>query len=408
MALAIFVVAYVFIAGVQWRGLGIDRVGAALLGAVAMVVLGVVTPDQAFHQAVDANTLLLLLGMMLLSVYLAEAAAFRAAAAFVIRHTRTPRGLLVGVAVVSAVLSAFLVNDTVCLMLTPLVLTVVLEAELPVVPYLLALAMASNAGSAATFTGNPQNMLIGVASKLGYARFTAFMALPAALSVGVVVAVLLFAFRKSLPTAPLKASPHPPVDRRLLAITLTGLLGVMIAFFLGLPMSWSAITGAAGVMVIAGRPPRTVLERVDFPLLVFFAGLFVLVYGINTTPLVGDLRHAFAPLMSGSPTRQAFGFSGLTVVGSNLFSNVPFVMLARTWVPTLANPKLGWEVLALSSTLAGNLTLIGSVANLIVFEGARGKATLSFWSYLRYGVPVTVLSLILGLGALLIEHALFG
>jgi Na+/H+ antiporter NhaD/arsenite permease-like protein len=408
VALGIFLVAYLFIAGARRRGLGIDRVGAALLGAVAMVVLGVVTPDQAFHRAVDADTLLLLLGMMLLSVYLAEAAAFRAAAAFVIRHTRTPRGLLVGVAVVSAVLSAFLVNDTVCLMLTPFVLAVVLEAELPVVPYLLALAMASNAGSVATFTGNPQNMLIGVASGLGYARFAAFMALPAALSVGVVVVVLLFAFRHTLPRAPLRASPHPPVNRRLLFITLAGLFGVMAAFFFGLPMSWSAITGAALVMVLAGHPPRTVLERVDFPLLVFFAGLFVLVFGINTTPLVGDLRHAFAPLMTGSPTRQAFGFSILSVVASNLFSNVPFVMLARAWVPTLPNPKLGWEVLALSSTLAGNLTLIGSVANLIVFEGARGKARLSFWGYLKFGVPVTCLSLVLGLGALLIEHAIFG
>jgi Na+/H+ antiporter NhaD/arsenite permease-like protein len=268
--------------------------------------------------------------------------------------------------------------------------------------------MASNAGSVATFTGNPQNMLIGVASHLGYARFSAYMALPAALSVAVVIAVLLFAFGPSLPQGPLHQAPQPPLDKRLLVTTLAMLLAVVVAFFAGLPMGWSALTGAAGAMLLAGRPPRPRISRVDYPLLVFFAGLFVLVYGINTTPVVDDLRALFAPLLTGSPARQAFGFSALSLVASNLFSNVPYVMLAKDWVPTLANPKLGWEVLALSSTLAGNLTLIGSVANLIVFEGAGEASDLSFLGYLKYGAPVTLLSLLAGLGALLLEHALFG
>jgi Na+/H+ antiporter NhaD/arsenite permease-like protein len=120
-----------------------------------------------------------------------------------------------------------------------------------------------------------------------------------------------------------------------------------------------------------------------------------------------EIRELFGPLMAGPPWRETLGFAALTLVASNLFSNVPFVMLARTWVPTLQNPELGWHVLALCSTLAGNLTLIGSVANLIVFEAARDKVKMSFMDYLRVGVPVTLLSFLVGLAVLLAEHALF-
>jgi Na+/H+ antiporter NhaD/arsenite permease-like protein len=380
-----------------------------------MVVLGVVTPAEVFNHsadpalhAVDLDTLVLLLGMMLLAAYLAQAAFFRAAGAYTVRLAHTPRRLLAAVAGISALLSAFLVNDTVCLMLTPLVLAVVEDARLPPIPYLLAVCMGSNSGSVATFTGNPQNMLIQGASGLSYAKFAAYMALPALLSTGIVIALLLYLFRKELPTQRFEPHPPPPpVDRLLLALTVAVLVAVVVAFFAGLPMSWSALTGAAVVMALARREPRALMERVDFVLLVFFASLFVVVYGVNKHGWALEIRALFAPLMSGPPWRETLGFAALTLVASNLFSNVPFVMLARTWVPSLQNPELGWHVLALCSTLAGNLTLIGSVANLIVFEAARDKVKLSFVGYLRVGLPVTLLSFLVGLAVLLAEHALF-
>ena len=413
MAFAIFALSYVFIAGFRLPGLKLDRAGGALLGAAAMIAFRVVTPEQAFghsamsaQQAVNVDTLLLLFGMMLLATYLAEAGVFQSAGAFALRLTRTPRGLLVGIAAVSALLSAFLVNDTVCVVLTPLVLLVVEAAGLPAVPYLLAVCMASNAGSVATFTGNPQNMLIGVASGLRYARFALYMFAPAVLSTAVVVAVLLFAFRRTLPSGTLTETVRPPLERRLFLVTAAVIAGVVVAFFLGLPMGWSALSGAVLVMILSGRPPREALEKVDYVLLVFFASLFVIVFGVQVTGAVDKMRQLFAPLIAGSEVHVTFGFSLLSVVASNLFSNVPYVMLARSWVPSLPNPQLGWEVLALSSTLAGNLTLIGSVANLIVFETARGKAEISFMGYLKVGVPVTLISLVLGLGALLAEHAI--
>jgi Na+/H+ antiporter NhaD/arsenite permease-like protein len=415
VALAIFLFTYVFIAGIRLPFPKLDRPGGALVGAVLMVVAGVVAPAEVFNyssdpsrHAVDMDTLVLLLGMMLLADYLSQAAFFRAAGAWALRKAHTPRLLLVAVACMSAFLSAFLVNDTICLMLTPLVLVVVEEARLPPIPYLLAVCMASNSGSVATFTGNPQNMLIQGASQLPYAQFVAYMALPAVLSTAVVVVSLLFFFRKELSHERFEVHPPPPpVDWPLLGLTLVTLLGVVAAFFAGLPMSWSALTGAAVVMTLARRHPRQAIERVDYVLLLFFACLFVVVYGVNKAGWADDIYRVFSPFMSGPPWRETLGFAGLTLVASNLFSNVPFVMLARAWVSTLHDPVLGWHVLALGSTLAGNLTLVGSVANLIVFEAARGKADISFLGYLRVGLPVTLISFVLGLAVLLAEHALF-
>ncbi len=415
MALAIFLFTYVFIAGVRLPFIKLDRPGGALLGATLMVVAGVVTPAEVFghstergRQAIDMDTLVLLLGMMLLAVYLAQANFFRAAGARALKVAHTPRLLLVAVTFVSAFLSAFLVNDTVCLFLTPLVLAVVEDARLPPAPYLLAVCMGSNSGSVATFTGNPQNMLIQGASGLGYARFAAYMALPALLSTAIVAVSLLYLFRRDLPAA--RFDTHPPpleVNRRLLTLGLGGLLGVVVAFFAGLPMSWSALAGGVLVMTLSGHDSREALERVDWVLLLFFASLFVVVHGVNKAGWAEEIRHLFSPLMAGPPWRETLGFAGLTLVASNLFSNVPFVMLARAWVPAMQEPELAWHVLALGSTLAGNLTLVGSVANLIVFEAARGRVRMGFMDYLRVGVPVTLISFAVGLGVLLAEHALF-
>lgn len=415
MALAIFLFTYVFIAGARLPFLKLDRPGGALLGALLMVVVGVVTPAEVFghsphpnQQAIDGDTILLLLGMMLLAEYLSLANFFRFAGARAVRVAHTPRLLLVAITVVSALLSAFLVNDTVCLMLTPLVLAVVDDARLPPAPYLLAVCMGSNSGSVATFTGNPQNMLIQGASGLSYASFAAYMALPAVLSTAIVAGALVYLFRHDLPAK--RFDTHPPsldVDRKLLRLSGAVLLGVVVAFFLGLPMSWSALAGGVLVMTLSGREPRPTLERVDWVLLLFFSSLFVVVFGVNKAGWADDIRRLFSPLMAGPPWRETLGFAGLTLVASNLFSNVPFVMLARSWVPTLQNPELGWHVLALGSTLAGNLTLVGSVANLIVFEAARGKVNMTFLGYLRIGLPVTLVSFVVGLAVLLAEHLLF-
>lgn len=407
MALAVFLLTYVFLAGFKLPYVKLDRTSAALAGAAAMVALGVIAPRE-IAESIDVDTIVLLLGMMLLAAYLTRAAFFRACAYYVLRLSRTPRGLLFALIGISGVLSAFLVNDTVCLMLTPLTLALVARADLPPLPYLLGLCMASNAGSAATFTGNPQNMIIGVASKIPYGHFAAYMALPALASLGIVYAVILYFFRGDLPSKSIHPEGTPPqVDKRLLTICVAAIAGILIAFFVGLPMSWSALVGAAVVMVVAGVEPEAQLKKIDFELLLFFACLFIVVHGVNKEGWSEQMRQLFVPMMHGSAVQESFGFSALSLVASNLFSNVPFVMLARAWVPTMRDPVLGWQVLALSSTLAGNLTLIGSVANLIVFEGAKNTVKVTFWQYLRVGLPATLLSLIVGLLILLAERQLF-
>ncbi|MFZ5438805.1 MAG: SLC13 family permease [Myxococcota bacterium] len=408
MALAVFLLTYVFLAGFKLPFVKLDRTGAALAGAAAMVALRVISPSE-IATAVDVDTLVLLLGMMLLASYLTRAGFFKTTAYWVLKHSHTPRGLLLAVVVISGVLSAFLVNDTVCLMLTPLVLMLVKDAGLPPLPYLLALAMSANAGSTATFTGNPQNMIIGVASRIPYAHFIGYMALPALVSMAIVFGVLLFTFGRELPQRSIHPEGHPPrMDRRLMILCSVALTGIVIAFFAGLPMSWSALVGAAAVLVLAGVDPEEQLRKIDYGLLLFFACLFLVVHGVNKEGWATTMRDVFAPLMVGGPIRESYGFTALTLLASNLFSNVPFVMLARVWVPTMVDPVLGWQVLALASTLAGNLTLIGSVANLIVFEGAKDTVKVTFWQYFRVGAPATLLSLVAGVAVLLAERALVG
>ena len=175
LAVVIFCVTYLLISGRQLKILPLNRPAAALLGTVLMVAFGVLTPEQAYR-AVDYDTLVLLLGMMLISAYLFLAGFFDWAADWILRRARTPQALLLHLIFTSGILSALLVNDIVCLMLTPLVVAVMVRGKLPLAPYLLALAMSANLGSVATLVGNPQNMIIGHLSRIPFLRFSASLA----------------------------------------------------------------------------------------------------------------------------------------------------------------------------------------------------------------------------------------
>jgi len=406
-ALVVFTLTYLAIAAGRVPWLSIDRPAAALLGAVMMVATGVLLPAEA-GAAVNGDTLGLLLGMMILAAYLAEAGFFRWASWRVIRAAGTPRSLLWGLTLTAGVLSAFLVNDTVCLLMTPLVVRIIDDADLPPLPYLLAIAFGSNAGSVATLTGNPQNMLVGTLSGISYPRFAAALALPAAASLLVVAAVLHLQFRGQLPRRVLtnQALPEPPLDHRLLRRALLAAALAVAGFLAGFPLAWTALFAAALLMAVAGRAPREALARVDWPLLLFFAGLFVVVAGVGRAGLAERFYQAFAPWLGASLERQVVAFSGFTVVASQVVSNVPFVLLAGHWIPRLVDPELLWLATALSSTLAGNLTVVGSVANIIVLELAGARGRIGFWRFLRYGAVVTTVTLAASIALLLGERAL--
>jgi Na+/H+ antiporter NhaD/arsenite permease-like protein len=407
-AIGIFALTYLAVAAGRLPWLSLDRPAAALLGAVLMVAAGVLTPAEA-GAAVNGDTLGLLLGTMILSAYLAQAGFFRWASGWILRAVSGPRTLLWAVVFTAGGLSALLVNDTVCLMTTPLVVALVDDADLPALPYLLALAFGANAGSVATLTGNPQNMIVGTLSGISYARFSAALALPAAASLCIVAGVLHAIFRRDLPRGPLArhtpAAPAP-VDRPLLTRSLAATALATLGFLAGFPLAWTALFSAALLMAVAGRAPREALQRVDWPLLVFFAGLFVVVAGVARAGVAALAYDLAAPALGDAPERQALVFSAFAVVGSQLVSNVPFVLLAGEWIPRLAEPRLLWLATALASTLAGNLTIIGSVANVIVLELAGSRARIGFWRFLAIGAAVTATTLAAGLAVLLAERAL--
>lgn len=406
-ALLVFTATYLAIAAGRIPWLSLDRPAAALLGAVLMVATGVLAPGEA-GAAVNGDTLGLLLGMMVLSAYLGEAGFFRWASWKVITSVATPVALLWGLTFAAGTLSAFLVNDTVCLMMTPLVLRIVDDAELPPLPFLLATAFGSNAGSVATLTGNPQNMIAGTLSGISFARFASALALPAAVALVLVAALLHALFRRSLPRRPLASGrlERPLLDRALTAKAAAATVLVLAGFLAGLPMAWTALAGAALVMAVGGRSPREALMRVDWPLLLFFAGLFVVVAGVGRSGAADRMFRAIEPFLGTGAVRQAAVFSAFTVAGSQLVSNVPFVVLAGQWIPRLAEPDQLWLATALASTLAGNLTPVGSVANLIVLELAGARGRIGFWRFLGYGALVTASTLAASLAILLAERAL--
>jgi Na+/H+ antiporter NhaD/arsenite permease-like protein len=350
--------------------------------------------------------------MMVIAAYLMEAAFFRTTAWWIVTRTKSARSLLWTLVFVSGGLSALLVNDTVCLMFTPLVVAVITEAQLPSLPYLLALATATNVGGAVTFTGNPQNMIVGMAAHeagiLPYGEYL-LLALPAGVLCLVVDAALIaWMFRRDLPVGPLRdrAPPRPYLDKVLAIKALAALLLFVVLASAGVSLAGAAITAAALLILVARHAPRKALGRVDWVLLLFFAGLFVVVTGLAKSGALERIMASLEPILARGDAVGLIVFAILTVVGSNVVSNVPFVLVAVHWVKRMPDPRWGYVVLAFASTLAGNLTLFGSVANLIVFEGAGKAGEVGFLRFLRYGAVITVATLAAAMAVFAVERAL--
>ncbi len=393
-ALAILVLTYVGVAAGGVPGLRLDRAGVAFLGGAAMIALGPLSLDESFG-AIDFNTIALLVGMMIVVAHLKVSGAFRALGSLAIEHAHAPFVLLVTVTILAGVLSAFLVNDAICLVMTPIVMQVVRALGRNPVPYLVATATASNCGSVATITGNPQNMVIGATSKIPYPAFAAALSPVAAFGLVAVVVVVFFAFRKEFAKDG-TISPHLMRGRMHGGQVVKASVvcaGLAIAFFAGVPPAEAAVVGGAILLFTRQIKPMRIYREIDGPLLLLFAGLFIVVAGAERAILTPE-RVAMA---------KSFGLdvpwrlSLFTAVLSNLVSNVPAVLILRPFIPSLGDPQRAWLVVAMASTLAGNLTLIGSVANLIVAERARTEgAPISFWAYFKVGLPLTLLTLAAG------------
>lgn len=372
----------------------VDRTGVAIIGAAVTVVTGVIPWDQAVA-AVDAHTLVLLFGMMIVAAYLRLSGFFRLVTDLAVRRARTAVGLLGMIIVAAGGLSALFVNDVVCLVVAPVVVEVTRRLRLPPLPYLIALAMAANVGSVATLTGNPQNMLIGSFSGIGYRSFLLRELPVAIIGLVVVFAVIRLRYRRELP-ASLELMELPgrfPVHYPLMIKTLVVVLIMLGAFLAGVPIALVAIAGAAYTLLTRRVKPEKVYREIDWELLVLFSGLFVVMGGVEVSGLARELLGVAAATNLHRPAVLTV----VTAVFSNLVSNVPAVLLFKSVVPAFGEPTRGWLLLAMASTLAGNLTILGSVANLIVVEEARaGGIAITFLEYGTVGVPVTLGTLLAG------------
>jgi Na+/H+ antiporter NhaD/arsenite permease-like protein len=326
---------------------------------------------------------------------LRRAGFFQIVANRVIHHAHTPRQLLAYIIVASGVLSAIFLNDTIVLVFTPLVLDICLALNQRPIPYLVALVTAANIGSVATIIGNPQNMLIGVSSDISFNAFTAYLAPVALAGLVVIWVVVALAFHRDLRGRLVK---EPVVGlrtkRRLLGKSLVATAVMVAGFVLGFPIPLAALTGAAILLISRRIEPEAVFREIDLSLLVFFSGLFIVTGAIESVGLSGQLFSFPQPLAE----RGVAALSLVAVVLSNLVSNVPAVLLFRPYIPDFPMPEQAWLTLAMSTTLAGNLTLLGSVANLIVAEIAyRRDVNLSFTEYLKAGPLITLFSLAIGI-----------
>jgi Na+/H+ antiporter NhaD/arsenite permease-like protein len=392
-AYIIFVATYIVLAAGRFPGLRIDRTGASIVGASLMVAFGVLSFTDAL-QAVDWPTIVLLLGMMIVVANLRLSGFFRVSSAFVVQRAHGPKSLLAGVVLVTGVFSAFFVNDTMCIVMTPLVLEITLALGRNPVPYLLGVAMSSNAGSVATITGNPQNMMIGSLSHIPYRLFIWKLA-PVALVSLLLTWIILVAFYKTefrgaafVQTDPLRVRVNAPLLWKSLFVA----VGMVACFFAGWPVAQVAIVAGAMLLVTRRVKPEKVYHEIDWPLLALFAGLFVVVAAVERTSLDADLFRV----------ASRFGLHKVPVLTffaaflSNIVSNVPAVLLFRPVMSHLADPARGWLTLAMATTLAGNFTILGSMANLIVVQRARREVKIGFWEYFRAGSVLTVLTLAFG------------
>ena len=402
-AAVILTVTYIGIAFAWLPRVNIDRPAAAFIGGLLMVLFGIISFGEAVT-AINFHILGLLLGMMMLIAGLQAVGFFNLVVVKSLSIADTPRRLLLLVVTATAVASAFFVNDAVVLLFTPIIVQTCRQRQVNPVPYLIAEAMASNIGSTATIVGNPQNMLIGITAGISFTRFFLYL-LPVAAVATIVLIFLAYGFyRRDFSHKFIADSmTAPPYDvaaiKRLTPVLVMVLLSFFLSSYIRLEISLIALGGAALILVVGRVKPAVIIRSVDWVLLLFFAGLFVVIEGAHHAGVLDVFTREIVV------TPDFVGITSISVVStivSQVVSNVPLTMLVIPVIKNVPGDTL-WIALAAGSTLGGNLTIIGAVANIIVVEiAARDGVTIGFVEFLKIGVAVTVVTVgaaILILGA---------
>lgn len=395
LILGIIILSLVGIALGSYPTFRMNRSTIALVGATALMIIGALTVEDAF-KAIDIQTIILLFSMMVLNINLRLSRFFKIITSKIISFAKTPRQLLALIIFSSGLLSSLFLNDTIVIMFTPLILSVVLSLKRNPIPYLVALATSANVGSVATIVGNPQNMIIGIFSKISFTQFAIKLTPIALIGLTIIWIVIVLIYKSEFRNEKLSTEIEEDykVFRPLLIKSSIVLALMLIAFNLGFPIALSALGGASLLLITRRIKPERVFIELDWSLLVFFSGLFIITHTLNEF-FISKYFQISQSLISGN---IVFDLSIVSAVLSNLVSNVPAVLLISPALLKFSNAENLWLALAMSSTFAGNLTLLGSVANLIVAESAKRQGVkLEFMEYLKAGIPITILTLIIGI-----------
>ena len=411
----IFLVAYALIASERY-----DRTLVALLGAMLVIVLGIVDQQEAFA-AIDFNVIFLLVGMMVMAGALRKTGFFEFVAGHAIRLSRgEPFRLLVSLTVFTAVLSAFLDNVTTVVLIAPITLAITRTLRVNPFPYLISMVFASNIGGTATLIGDPPNILIGSAANLSFVDFL--------LNLTPVVTVILLAWIGMMrvifyrrmdddadrldvltlvdPAASIK--DRPLMIRCLVVLGLT-MAGFLLHSALGLEVATIAMLGATVLMLVGGLKPHEAFEDVEWNTLFFFIGLFILIEAIVQVGIISGIADAVGTAVAGRQGVATIGILWFSAIVSAVIDNIPYTATAIPIIQHLAQGGLEaqpmWWALSLGACLGGNMTIVGASANVVVANmAAREGHPITFWQFLRYGTAVVVMSMVISTAYLYIRY----
>lgn len=405
MTTAVLLVFFLVYAGMilgRWPLFQLDRTGIALLGAIGVIAIGAVEPERAWR-FVDMPTLVLLFAFMVISAQLRLGGFYSKAAMLLLGQRLSPAVLLAAAIGVSGVLSAIFTNDIICLAMAPVVLRGCSDLKMNPIPFLLALACGANVGSAATLIGNPQNILIGQALGLSFNNYMLFALPPVTVGLLFCWIVIHYQYRHNFYSIPAGLQPDnlselPPFVPWQAAKGLFVTFVLFICFVAGpWPRDILALAGAGVLLLSRKMHSRQMLGLVDWQLLVLFCGLFIVNGVLQET---GQPALWVAHLQDyGIDLHNPGWLVPVTLLLSNLVSNVPAVMLLLP----VAEPPYGGPILALVSTLSGNMFIVGSIANIIVADSANRSGIRFGWRiHARTGIPVTFGTIIIAVAWLLL------
>lgn len=413
-AVAVFLFTYMIIVSER-----LHRTVAALLGGILMILLGLISQEDAFH-AIDLNVIFLLTGMMMIAHLMGETGVFQWLAVQSVRLGRgNPVAVMVIIAVVTAITSALLDNVTVVVLIAPVTLYVATTLGITPIPFLIAEVMASNIGGAATLIGDPPNILIASAADIDFLTFFFNMGPPALISLIIFIPIVILLFRKQLVVteerrkAVMRLETKDLIhDPRLLVHTLIVLAVVLLGFvvqgLLHIEPATIALSGAVLLLMITRRDPTKILERVEWSTLMFFVGLFIVVEAVVKVGLIDRLAQILLAITAGEQRSTSMFILWFSALASGIVDNIPYT---ATMVPLIEDLAISmpvdslWWALALGADLGGNLTLVGASANIVAASLAeRSGHKITFGRFLRYGIIITLASLLVSSLWLLVAY----